>query len=161
MITLFYKEDGACQLYFVDQYQPCILHSNSEPLIRKLIVLSIVVLNSYLLQVQTLIKSIAAPYIGLGSYSIVQNDAFSFTSNQASLAQLKNSAVAMYGERRFLLHELTNDTSVIAVPTSSGNFGLKTSYDGFIDYNETKLAWHTEEVWEKKLTSAFNLIIML
>lgn len=45
----------------------------------------------------------------------------------------------MYGERRFLLNELNNYTSVIAVSTSSGNFGLKTTYNGFSDYNETQI----------------------
>lgn len=64
---------------------------------------------------------------------------FSFTANQASLAQLKNNAVAVYGERRFLLKELNDYTAVVGLTTHSGNFGLKANYAGFSEYNEAAL----------------------
>jgi len=109
-------------------------------LIRKFALLLIpVLLNTLLLQGQTLRKPIASNYIGLGSYSINHVDAFSFISNQASLAQIQTPTAGVYGERRFALSELNNYTAVVALPTSSGNFGLKTGYYGFSDYNETQL----------------------
>ncbi len=88
---------------------------------------------------QTLRRPVAAGYTGLGAYSLNHVDVFSFTSNQASLAQLKNTSFALYGERRFLLSELNNYTAVIGMPTTSGNFGVKANYSGFTDYNETQL----------------------
>ncbi len=88
---------------------------------------------------QTLRRPMAAPYIGLGAYSINHSDLFSFTANQASLAQLKTAAAGVYGERRFLLNELNNFTVAAGVVTNSGNFGLKGTYSGFTDYNETQL----------------------
>ena len=91
------------------------------------------------LSAQTLRKPVSANYIGLGAYSLNHVDVFSFASNQASLAQLKNAAAGVYGERRFFLNELNNYTAVFALPTSTGNFGLKTTYSGFSDYNETQL----------------------
>ena len=57
---------------------------------------------------QTLRRPVAAAYIGLGAYSLDHVDVFSFTANQASLAQLKNGAGGIYAERRFLLAELNN-----------------------------------------------------
>lgn len=75
----------------------------------------------------------------MGAYSLSHVDVFSFTANQASLAQLKNSSAAVYGERRFLLSELNNYTTAIGLTTNSGNFGLKANYAGFSDYNETQL----------------------
>ena len=90
-------------------------------------------------QAQIIRRPVAAPYIGLGAYSLNHVDVFSFTSNQAALAQLKNSAAGVYAERRFLLSELNNYTAAIGFPTSSGNFGLKTSYFGSVDYNETQI----------------------
>ncbi len=60
-------------------------------------------------------------------------------ANQASLAQLKNSSIGVYGERRFLLSELNNYTAAVGVPTHSGNFGLKINYAGFADYYESQL----------------------
>ena len=88
---------------------------------------------------QTLRRPVAAPYAGLGAYSLNHTDVFSFTSNQASLAQLKNAAAGVYAERRFMLNELNVYNGVIALPTHSGNFGLKTGYSGFSDYNETQI----------------------
>jgi hypothetical protein len=88
---------------------------------------------------QTLRRPVATGYTGLGAYSINHSDVFSFTANQAALAQLKNISAAVYGERRFLLGELNNYSAVIGMPTSSGNFAVKANYSGFSDYNETQL----------------------
>ncbi|HQZ50829.1 MAG: hypothetical protein KA968_14405 [Chitinophagaceae bacterium] len=91
------------------------------------------------IQAQTLRRPVAAPYFGLGAYSLNHVDAFSFTANQASLAQLKSSTAGAYGERRFLLNELNNYTAAIGLTTKGGNFGVKAGYSGFTDYNETQI----------------------
>jgi len=88
---------------------------------------------------QTLRSPIAAPYLGSGAYAINHVDVFSFTSNQASLAQLKTAVVGIYGERRYLLKELNNYRASVAVPTFAGNFGLQAGYFGSVNYNETQL----------------------
>ncbi|MDZ4794162.1 MAG: hypothetical protein SGI83_07780 [Bacteroidota bacterium] len=106
---------------------------------QKFILATVLLLLVTCLQAQTLRRPIAASYTGLGAYSIQHADVFSFTANQASLAQLKNTAAAVYAERRFLLTELTNYTAVAGIATSSGNFGIKANYSGFTDYNETQL----------------------
>lgn len=94
---------------------------------------------SAVIHAQTLRRPVAAPYIGLGAYSLNHVDVFSFTANQASLAQLKNSTAGVYGERRFLLNELNNYTAAIGLITKNGNFGVKAGYSGFTDYNETQI----------------------
>ena len=106
---------------------------------RKFILLSVFVLVNTFLQAQTLRRPVAASYTGLGAYSLNHVDVFSFTANQASLAQLKNNSAGVYGERRFLLSELNNYTAAIGLTTKSGNFGIKANYSGFTDYNETQL----------------------
>lgn len=88
---------------------------------------------------QTLRRPVAAGYIGLGAYSLDHVDVFSFTANQASLAQINSAAGGIYAERRFLLAGLNNYNAVLALPTNSGNFGLKAGYFGFSDYNETQI----------------------
>lgn len=88
---------------------------------------------------QNLRRPVPATYTGLGAYSINHADIFSFTANQASLAQLKDFSAGVFGERRFLLSELNNYTAAMGLSTQSGNFGLKANYYGFSDYNETQL----------------------
>jgi hypothetical protein len=102
---------------------------------------------------QALRRPLAAPYIGVGACSINHVDVFSFTSNQAALAGLSTMAAGLYSERRFLLNELNSYTTAIALPTHSGNFGLKVKYSGFSDYNETQLGL----AYAKKLGSKTDI----
>ena len=88
---------------------------------------------------QSLRKPIAAPYTGLGAYSIHHVDVFSVTSNQAALAQIKNTSAGFYGEKRFLLAETNMYSALIAVPTEEGNFAFQADYFGFKNYNESQL----------------------
>jgi hypothetical protein len=88
---------------------------------------------------QTVRRPVAALYTGLGAYSINHVDVFSFTNNQASLAQIKNVSAGVYGERRFMLDELSLYQLAVAVPTNSGNFGVKAGYFGFSEYNESQI----------------------
>jgi hypothetical protein len=108
-------------------------------LVKILLLLILLLFKTSLLPAQTLRRPIAANYTGPGAYSHDQADVFSFTANQASLAQLTNTSAGIYCERRFLLNELNNYIGVFALPTNTGNFGLKTVYYGFSDYNETEL----------------------
>ncbi len=107
--------------------------------IKSAFILFFVVCLSKIPHCQTLRRPVAAPYIGFGAYSFNHNDVFSFSSNQASLAQLKNAAAGVYAERRFLLNQLNNYNAAIGLPTHSGNFGLKAGYSGFSEYNETQV----------------------
>jgi len=88
---------------------------------------------------QSLRKPIAASYIGLGAYSINHLDVFSVTSNQASLAQIKNPSIGFYGERRFLLAETNMYSAVAVLPTKQGNFAFQSDYFGYKNYNESQL----------------------
>jgi hypothetical protein len=89
---------------------------------------------------QALRNAAVAPCIGQGAYSLQQTDAFSFISNQAALAQLKNAAAGIYGERRFFLPELNSYLATLVLPLQSGGAGLKLRYSGFSQFNETGLS---------------------
>ncbi len=88
---------------------------------------------------QSMRGDVAKGYTGMGAYSINHADILSCTSNIAALAQLKNPSAAFYGERRFLISELSNYLAVLGIPTSSGNFGIKTNFSGFSDFTEIKI----------------------
>ena len=88
---------------------------------------------------QTVRRPVAALYTGLGAYSIDHADVFSFANNQASLPQIRNVSAGAYGERRFMLDVLSLYQLAIAVPTKSGNFGVKAGYFGFSEYNESQI----------------------
>lgn len=88
---------------------------------------------------QSLRQPISAIYVGLGAYSVQHNDAFSFTNNQAALAQIKNVTAGVYGEQRFLLSATSLYTAAIAIPTKTGNFGVNLKYAGFKNFNENQI----------------------
>ena len=93
----------------------------------------------HILQAQSLRYSIALPYISLSAYSEQQQDPFSFTGNQAALAQTKQAGVAIYSERRFLLAPINSYAAVAAIPSRMGNMGIQVNYSGFKDFNENKI----------------------
>lgn len=107
----------------------------------KWICLFLVLQLGILANCQILRRPISIPYTGLGAYSVNNVDVLSFITNQASLAQIKTPALAVFGEKRFLLSELNNFTTGIAIPTTSGNFGIKAGFYGFNEYNETQLGF--------------------
>jgi hypothetical protein len=78
-------------------------------------------------------------YTKTNAYSSVVSDAFSFTANQAALAGIKHFSIGAFGERRFMLENLSSYQLAFALPTSNGNFGLQANYFGSSAYNETTL----------------------
>jgi hypothetical protein len=91
------------------------------------------------LRSQTVQTPLSVIYTRTTTYSSIQKDAFSFAGNQASLAGNKNISIAMYGERRFMLAELSSYQLAFALPTSSGNFGLLANYFGSAVYNQSQV----------------------
>lgn len=90
-------------------------------------------------EAQTLRTPVTAVYTRVNTYSSIQNDAFSFTANQAALAKRKSFSAGIYGERRFLLSESGLYKLAFAMPASSGNFGLNANYFGGSSYNESQI----------------------
>ncbi len=126
--------------YFVSHMGTCNFHKKFY-LLKRRITLTFILYLALLsfCEAQAIRSPVAASYIGIGAYSKRHQDVFSFTSNQAALAQVNHAVAGVFGERRFMLNELNNYVAALALPTTSGNFGLKTGYYGFSDYNETQI----------------------
>ncbi|MFZ1451096.1 MAG: hypothetical protein WAT20_00240 [Ferruginibacter sp.] len=88
---------------------------------------------------QSLRYALSQPYISLSAYSGHQNDALSFTGNQAALASTKHAGIGIFGERRFMLKETSVYTLGAAVPTRLGNLGIQINYTGFKNFKENKI----------------------
>ena len=80
-------------------------------------------------------------YPSINAYSSQFKDAFSFQSNSASLAGLQHFSAGVFSERRFLLEELSSYSFALALPTASGNFGLKGDFFGGPLYKEATLGF--------------------
>lgn len=74
-----------------------------------------------------------------GTYTQQQTNAFSFTANQAALAHATTLMAGLYGERRFLLQDLSWYQVAATLPTRSGNFGLKGTYFGNVIHTEMEV----------------------
>ena len=102
----------------------------------------LIIMDFFLLKMsngQSFRQPISAPYLGLGAYSTHQGDVFSFVNNQAALAQIKNAAAGVYGERRFMIAATSMFSTAVAIPGSHGNFGVNLLYAGFKNFNEYQL----------------------
>jgi len=75
----------------------------------------------------------------LGGASVALVDFWSLQNNQAGLAFYKHAAAGAYFENRFLVKELSLQSAGAVVPVKSGVFGLKLSYFGYSQYNESKV----------------------
>lgn len=117
----------------------------------RLYVITFLLLATLSLKGQNLHRPPTAVYTGFGAYSMNHADLFSFTANQASLAQLNNAGIAVYGEQKFMLSELSYYTAAFATLTRAGNFGLKAVYSGSGDYNESQLGLAYARKLGKKL----------
>lgn len=107
--------------------------------LKKFTILFCFVINAILVFGQSVRKPIAAPYTGLGAYSLNHVDALSITSNPAALGQIKTPALGVYGERRFLLDATNMFSSILVLPTDKGNFAFQADYFGYKNYNESQL----------------------
>lgn len=83
---------------------------------------------------QTAPKILVNPYIKTGCYSRLHADVFSFSANQAMLAQVTQFAVGVFSERKFMLEDLSSFSASMAVPTASGVFGLQVQHFGTVNY---------------------------
>jgi hypothetical protein len=106
---------------------------------RKIVLFFLLLFINESIGAQSLKSPVAAGYIGLGAYSKSHADVFSFTSNQAELAQMKVPAFGVYSERRFLLAETQLFSAVAVLPTKKGNFGFQADYFGYKNFNESQL----------------------
>ena len=75
----------------------------------------------------------------MGNTGVTFTDINSSFTNQAGLAYLENFSATVNGERRFLLSEIQSFSMGMALPTTSGTFGLTANYYGFEVYNEQKI----------------------
>ncbi len=87
---------------------------------------------------QVLRQPLSAIYPGLGAYSMQQEDVFSYLNNQAVLAEIKKTAIGIYGERRFSLAATSLYAATVAIPTKNGNFGINIIYTGFKNFTENQ-----------------------
>ena len=106
---------------------------------RKIVLFFLLLFINEFIGAQSLKSPVAAAYIGLGAYSKSHTDVFSFSSNQAALAQMKAPAFGVYSERRFLLAETQLFSAVAVLPTKNGNFGFQADYFGYKNFNESQL----------------------
>jgi hypothetical protein len=109
------------------------------PALKTLLTATLIITCFVHVHAQSIRYPLAMPYMGLSAYSTQQNDAFSFTGNQAALAQTKIAAVGIYGERRFMLADINAYSLAAAIPSKMGNFGVQVNYSGFKNFAENKV----------------------
>lgn len=76
---------------------------------------------------------------GIGNSAISNFDIWSVNHNQAGLADLNSSAVALGYENSYQLNELSTQAAVFALHTKTGNFALNYKRFGYSLYSENNI----------------------
>ncbi|MEO6315039.1 MAG: hypothetical protein ABIU63_18400 [Chitinophagaceae bacterium] len=106
---------------------------------KKVSFILILLLANVVADAQGVRSPLSARYTGIGTYSSNFTDAFSGSVNQAALAETKGAAAGVYGERRFMLKELSNYAAAIIMPSRLGGFGIAARYFGSNNFNHSQL----------------------
>lgn len=93
----------------------------------------------------------------MGGASVALSDFWSLQNNQAGLAFYDHLAAGAYLENRFLVKELSLKSGGMVLPTKSGVFGLKLSYFGYPQYNESKFGL----AYARRLSEKFAVGVQL
>lgn len=105
-------------------------------------------------------NSLGARSAAMGNASVTFADGFAVFANQAALARLQSTDIALYAENRFLLPDLNLYAMGIGIPTrNAGTFGLGITNFGNAGYNEQQLSLAYSRLLFKKLAigAAFEL----
>ncbi len=93
-------------------------------------------------QAQNGTPSVAGAYgAGMGDASATYTNIYSVIGNQAGMAKIEKTSVAVFADQRFLLPELTSYGAIAAIPMKkAGVFGVSINSFGDVKrYNETKI----------------------
>lgn len=97
----------------------------------------------------------------MGGASVALSDFWSLQNNQAGLAFYNQLSAGAYYENRFLTKELSLKSGGVVLPTNSGVFGLKLSYFGFSQYNESKFGLAYARRLSEKIAVGIQLDYLL
>ncbi|MFT5264425.1 MAG: hypothetical protein ACI8YQ_003171, partial [Polaribacter sp.] len=89
--------------------------------------------------------------LAMGNTGTTHTGIYSLFSNPAGLAELDQASVAVFGEQRFLIAELTILNAGVALPTKSGTFGLQIQQFGFDKFTEQKIGLAYARPLSKKI----------
>ncbi len=84
---------------------------------------------------------VSSIYTKIGAYTKNHSDAFSMQANQAALAEINSLSGGIYGEKRFMLNDLSLYQMSFALPTQSGSFGIAGTYFGNKENNEKEIGF--------------------
>jgi len=104
---------------------------------------------------QSLHVPLSSAVLNLNAKSQFQSSPFSFPENTASLQQVQETVIGFYGERRYMLNELSNYSLAVVFPTKLGNFGFNINKFGFSDYNDCSLAFGYAKKINEKIDLGF------
>ncbi len=85
---------------------------------------------------QTTRSPLSNQYTGATAYGRKLTDVFSFSGNQAALANIQSTAAGVYNERRFNLAELSSYHVVAATPLQNAGIGMNMHYAGYDQFSE-------------------------
>jgi hypothetical protein len=116
------------------------------------------ILFPFMAEAQTYLISGGPRSVSLGQASVVLQDVNAAFYNQAGLADLKNTAVSVFSENRFLVKELATHAIAVAIPAQkTGVFAVDASYFGYNLFNRKKIGLAYAKRMAKNISAGIQL----
>lgn len=100
---------------------------------------------------------VGARSAGMAHSSVTLSDHWSLFHNQAGLGRLKDISAGVYYENRFLVNSLSTGSLALALPTTSGTFGLSVYTFGLSNYRESKFGLAYGRMLGEKISAGLQL----
>ncbi len=101
--------------------------------------------------------SAGARTAGMANASVAIFDLWAITHNQAGTAKLKQPAVALYTENRFMIPDMSLAALACLIPTSKGTFGGSLTHFGNHLYHEITTGLSYARLFGDKLSAGIKL----
>lgn len=106
---------------------------------KKWFFLIVLFLVPVVLRAQSLHAPFSRYYTGIGAYSRSFISPFSFSTNQAALAQTKKPGAGIYSERPYFLKELARYSCVAIIPVNGNGIGVLLNHSGNNSYRQSQV----------------------
>ncbi len=100
---------------------------------------------------------LGARSVGVSNASVSYADNWSQFSNQAGIADVKETTISAGFQNAYFIKELSTNVIALALPTKSGTFGINYTYFGYTKFNQNKFGLAFGKKLGKRISAGIQI----